>query len=222
MKHLLPHLVVVTLLATLAMPVTVPAQEVVSPLPGVLGNIQTITADSLDVQTKAGLVHVKIRQPLATYKQIPSDLSHVTSTSFVGLVSAERPDGTQQAQHILLFPPKLRGAAEGSWMMDATPGAATHSRMTNGSVSRPVASQSRMTNGTVQRGSGTTLVVRYQGGAQTISVPPNVGVTEAARAKVSLAVGDRIYAATEKLPNGSLTADKIFLAAPAPSHNAGQ
>ncbi len=79
-----------------------------------------------------------------------------------------------------------------------------------------------MTNGTVQKGSGTTLVVRYQGGAQTISVPSNVGVTEAARAKVTLAVGDRVYAATEKLPDGTLITNKIFLADPAPSHNAGQ
>ena len=55
--------------------------------------------------------------------------------------------------------------------MDAAPGATTHSRMTNGSVSRPAVSHSRMTNGTVQKGSGTTLVVHYQDGSQTISVP---------------------------------------------------
>jgi hypothetical protein len=221
-RHPLLHVAGVVILVALATPYTVLAQEVAAPLPGVLGNIQTITATSFEVQTKTGVVHVNIRQPLTTYKQIPSDLSHVTSTSFVGLVSVELPDGTQQAQHILLFPPELRGAAEGSVVMDAAPDATTHSRMTNGSISRPVASQSRMTNGTVQKGSDTTLVVRYQGGAQTVSVPPNVGVTEAVRAKVTLAVGDRIYAATEKLPDGTLTTSKIFLADPAPSHNTGQ
>jgi hypothetical protein len=82
-------------------------------------------------------------------------------------------------------------------MMDAAPGAMTHSRMTNGSASRPVTSHSRMTNGTVQKGSATTLVVHYQDGAQTVSVPPNVPVKEVAREKMMLASGDTVYAETE-------------------------
>jgi hypothetical protein len=79
-------------------------------------------------------------------------------------------------------------------------------------------SHSRMTNGTVQKGSGTTLVFHYQDGAQTISVPPNVPVTEVAREKVTFAVGDT-DAATEKLPNGTLTTDKVFLIAAAAPRN---
>jgi hypothetical protein len=70
-----------------------------------------------------------------------------------------------------------------------------------------------MTNGAVQKGSGTTLVVHTQDGAQTISVPPNVPVTEVVREKVTFAVGDIVYAATEELPNGTLTTDKVFLIA---------
>ena len=78
-------------------------------------------------------------------------------------------------------------------MMDAAPGAMTHSRMTNGLVSRPtMLLHSRMTNGTLQKGSGTTLVVHYQDGAQTISVPPNVPVTEVAREKVTFAAGNTV------------------------------
>ena len=107
-------------------------------------------------------------------------------------------------------------------MMDAAPGAMTHSRMTNGSVSRPATSHSRMTNGTVQKGSGTTLVVHYQDGAQTVSVPPNVPVTEVAREKVTLADGDTVYAATEKLPNGTLATNKVFLIAAAAPRNTKQ
>ena len=61
-----------------------------------------------------------------------------------------------------------------------------------------------MTNGTVQKGSGTTLVVRYQDGSQTISVPPNVPVTEVAPEKVTFSEGDIVYAATQKLPDGIL------------------
>ena len=107
-------------------------------------------------------------------------------------------------------------------MMNSAPGAMTHSRMTNGSVSRPAMSHSRMTNGTVQKGSGTTLVVHYQDGAQTVSVPPSVPVTEVAREKVMLASGDTVYAATEKLPNGALATNKVFLISAAAPRNTMQ
>jgi hypothetical protein len=221
MNHsLFRRLAFISLLAAQAAPHGAWAQEKAAPpLSGVKGKLQSFTGSSLDIQTPSGVVHVNIKQPLTTYKQVPSDLSHVTSTSFVGVASIKQADGTELATQIKIFPAELRGAGEGSSMMDAAPGAMTHSRMTNGSVSRPAMSHSRMTNGTVQKGSGTTLVVHYQDGAQTVSVPPNVPVTEVARDKVTLAAGDTVYAATQKLPNGTLATDKVFLiAAAAPQH----
>jgi hypothetical protein len=145
------------------------------PISGVIGKVQSFTGSSLDVQTPSGVVHVDVKQPLTTYKQIPSDLSHVTSASYVGVASTEQADGKEVAKQIIIFPAELSGAAEGSVLTDP-PGATTHSRMTNGSVSRPAVSHSRMTNGSVQKGSGTTLVVQYQGGSKTISMPANVPV----------------------------------------------
>jgi len=79
-----------------------------------------------------------------------------------------------------------------------------------------------MTNGTVQKGSGTTLVVQYQDGSKTISVPANVPVTQVAPEQVTFAPGDVVYATTEKLPNGTLVTDKIFLFIPAASPNTKQ
>ena len=223
MKRSLLRLVFISLLAAQAAPHGAWAQvKSAPPLSGVKGKLQSFTGSSLDILTQSGVVQVNIKQPLTTYKQIPSDLSHVTSTSFVGVASIKQADGTELATQIKIFPPELRGAGEGSSMMDAAPGAMTHSRMTNGSVSRPATSHSRMTNGTVQKGSGTTLVVHYQDGAQTVSVPPNVPVTEVAREKVTLADGDTVYAATEKLPNGTLTTDKVFLIAVAAPRNTKQ
>jgi hypothetical protein len=179
------------------------------PLAGVLGKVQSFTGSSLDVATPSGVVHVRVTQPLATYKQIPSDLSHVASTSYVGVASEQQADGRELAKQVIIFPKELRGTAEGSVLLDA-PGATTHNRMTNGSVSSPAVSHSRMTNGTVQKDGSSTLVVRYQDGSQTISVPAGVPVTLVAREKVTLGVGDTIYAATEKLPDGTLTTNKIF------------
>jgi hypothetical protein len=179
------------------------------PLSGVLGKVQSFTGSSLDVATPTGVIHVKVTQPLATYKQIPSDLSHVTSNSYVGVASVQQADGTELAKQIIIFPEELRGAAEGSVLTDA-PGATTHSRMTNGSVSRPAVSHSRMTNGSVEKGGGSTLVVRYQDGAQTISTPAGIPVMLVAKLPVTLGHGDVIYAPTEKLPDGTLTTNKIF------------
>jgi hypothetical protein len=186
------------------------AQQAAPPIDGVIGKLQSFDGKSLDVQTPNGVVHVTVKQPLTTYKQIPSDLSHITPSSYVGAASTEQ-NGKQVAKQVFIFPAELSGAAEGSVLTDP-PGATSHSRMTNGSVSQP--SHSRMTNGTAQK-SGTTLVLNYQGGSQTITVPPNVPVTEVAAQNVTFTPGDVIYATTEKLADGTLTTDKIFQFIPA-------
>jgi hypothetical protein len=197
------------------------ATQAAPPISGVIGKVQSFTGSALDVQTPSGVVHVDVKQPLTTYKQIPSDLSHVTSASYVGVASTEQADGKEVAKQIIIFPAELSGAVEGSVLTDP-PGATTHSRMTNGSVSRSPVSHSRMTNGTVQKGNGTTLVVQYQDGSKTISVPANVPVTQVAPEQVTFATGDIVYAATEKLPNGTLATDKIFLFIPAASPDTKQ
>src|ERR1700729_3127525 len=213
----LHRFVYLTLLVALATAHTFWAQATAAPpISGVIGKLQSFDGKSLDVATPSGVVHVSVKQPLTTYKQIPSDLSHVASAPYIGVASAEQ-DGKQVAKQIFIFPAELSGAAEGS-VLTAPPGTTTHSRMTNGTVSRPSVSHSRMTNGTVEKGSGTTLVVRYQDGSQTISVPPNVPVTEVPPEKVTLTPGDVIYATTQKLPDGTLETDKIFQFIPAASH----
>src|SRR5713101_7583808 len=145
MMHPLSCIVFISLLAAQAIPNTVRAQvKAAPPISGVIGKVQSFTGSSLDVQTPSGVVHVEVKQPLTTYKQLPSDLSHVTSASYVGVASTEQTDGKEVAKQIIIFPPELRGAAEGSVLTDPS-GAMTHSRMTNGSVSRPAESHSRMT-----------------------------------------------------------------------------
>ncbi len=219
LKLLYVAAVVTVMLAAQAIPNIVLAQaEPAPPLSGVLGKVQTYTGSSLDVATPSGLVHVTVTQPLATYKQIPSDLSHVTANSYVGVASVQQADGTELAKQVIIFPKELRGAAEGSVLLDA-PDATTHNRMTNGSVSTPAVSHSRMTNGTVQKGASNTLVVRYQDGSQTISIPTGVQVVLVAKEAVTLSAGDTIYAATEKLPDGMLTTNKILqIVAASPSN----
>src|SRR5712672_2546875 len=222
MKHPLLRLAFVTLLAAQAIPSTVWAQvQPAPPISGVIGKVQSFTGSSLEVQTPSGVVRVDVKQPLTTYKQIPSDLSHVTAASYVGVASTEQADGKEVAKQIIIFPAELRGAAEGSVLTDP-PGATTHSRMTNGSVARSAESHSRMTNGTVQKGNGTTLVVQYQDGSKAISVPANVPVVQVVPEQVTLTAGDTIYLTTNKLPDGTLTTNKILVIAPAVSPSTKQ
>jgi len=219
LRDKLLHLAAIFLLAAQVIPNIARAQpQPAPPLAGVLGKVQSFTGRSLDVATPAGVIHVKVTQPLATYKQIPSDLNHVTSNSYVGVASVQQADGTELAKQVIIFPKELRGAAEGSVLTDV-PGATTHSRMTNGSVSKPAVSHSRMTNGTVQKGDSSTLVVRYQDGSQTISIPSGVPVVMVAKEPVTVSAGDTVYAATEKLPDGTLTTNKILQIAAATGSN---
>src|SRR6267142_628611 len=101
-KHPLLHLVFVTLLAALATPGTVWAQvQAAPPIAGVIGKVQSFTGSSFEVQTPSGVIHIDIKQPLTTYKQIPSDLSHVASASYVGVASTEQADGKEVAKQII-------------------------------------------------------------------------------------------------------------------------
>jgi hypothetical protein len=90
------------------------AQQAAPPIDGVIGKLQSFDGKSLDVMTPAGAVHVAVKEPLTTYKQIPSDLSHVATAPYIGVASTEQADGKQVAKQIFIFPPELRGAAEGS------------------------------------------------------------------------------------------------------------
>jgi hypothetical protein len=210
-QYSLRHFAFVALLAALVMPAIVWAQAA-PPIDGVIGKLQSFDGKTLVVGTAAGVVNMVVKQPLTTYKQIPSDLSHVAAAPYIGVASAEGADGKQVAKQIFIFPVELRGAAEGSVLTDP-PGATSHSRMTNGTVSRP--SHSRMTNGTVQKSGGATLVVNYQDGSQTITIPPGVPVTQVAPQKVTFSPGDVVYATTQKLPDGTVETDKIFQFIPA-------
>jgi hypothetical protein len=195
------------------------AQDVAPPISGALGQVQSVGDQSITIQNKAGLLHIDITQPLTTYHVVPSDLNHVTENDYIGVASTALADGTAVAKQIFIFPAELRGAVEGSVVMDAQPGAATPSRMTNGSVSlrRAAESHSRMTNGVVHKGSGTTLVVHYQDGAQTISVPAGVAVVAIVPGEVQLAAGETAYAKTDKRADGTLTTHMILVIGGPPS-----
>ena len=67
-RHPLLHIAAISLLAAQAIPNIASAQvEAAPPLAGVLGKVQSFTGKSLDVQTVSGVVHVAVKQPIATF-----------------------------------------------------------------------------------------------------------------------------------------------------------
>jgi len=162
----------------------------------------------LTVSSDSGVVKVAIAAPLDVYSRVPAQLSDVKESSFVGVTSVAQPDGSQRATEIHIFPEKLRGTGEGSYLMTQQPGASgSKSTMTNGTVSAP-----RMTNGSISAQSGGKLTVQYNGGTQTITVPANVSVTAIASSQTKLPPGSKVIVLATKQPDGTLKASAAMLA----------
>jgi hypothetical protein len=190
----------------------------------VRGTVTSASASQVVIQTDTGAVTVKLTQPFHLFARVPSDLSQVKQSSFIGVTTVKQPDGSEQATEIHVFPEELRGVGEGSRMMAPqssgsasrmTNGNVSASRMTNGNVSASrmtngSVSQSRMSNGSVSSTNGSSLVVQYAGGSQNVTVPPNTPVTAFKIASKNLAVGDKISVLATRAPDGSLTSDKAL------------
>lgn len=182
----------------------------------VRGNLTAISDTALDLSSDSGAVHVAIAGPLDVYARVPATLSQVTETSFVGVTSVTQPDGSQRATEVHIFPDKLRGTGEGSYLMQRGNRGGNPSTMTNGTVSgsgAPTDSSKtpRMTNGSVSGKPGGTLTVKYQGGTQTITIPPDVSVTAIAPSTTPLAAGANVSVTAIKQPDGTLKASFVML-----------
>ena len=176
------------------------------------GTVERASADELAIKPRTGsdAVTVKLVQPFHLYSRVPGDLSHLKDRSFVGVTSVKQSDGTERASAIGILPEELRGVAEGSYMMN-TPAGATPSRMTNGNVSASrmtngTASQAGNSNGGVKGKDASTLTVQYQGGVQTITVPPDTPVNEYQLTTAMPVVGDRVFLLARKAADGALDA----------------
>jgi hypothetical protein len=184
----------------------------------VRGVVESISGDMLTVESQTGPVKIHFGSPLQLYRDMPSDLAHVNSTSFVGVTSVKQPDGSEQATEIHIFPEELRGTGEGSYLLDQSQTTASgNSRMNNGIVSKSRMT-SRMTNGTVNTTPGaSTLAVQYKGGTQTISVPANIPVTVLALSQEALKQGQNVLVLATKQQDGLLTATRIISRGNAPT-----
>ena len=155
------------------------------------GKIVSVTPDALVVQTlTGGNVSLALNGGTHYLKVVPSSLDKIEPGSYIGTPTKEV-GATQVALGVMIFPVAMQGLNAGHFPYDRLPdttvsGAAnTASKMTNGNVSAvtfpPGANvNTSMTNGSVSantsRNAVKQLTVTYNGGQQTILVPPTAPV----------------------------------------------
>jgi hypothetical protein len=199
----------------------------------VRGTLKDVSDSIVTLTTPTGDIRVALMAPVKVYTRAPADLARVSDHVFIGVTSVPQPDGSQRATEIHVFPDELRGLGEGSRPM-AAPSGGSGGTMTNGSVSasRMTNDSATMTNGSASMtngsatmtngaasmkngasgGTGRTMTVAYNGGSQTITVPPNVSVTEIVATPTRLAPGASVVIPATKRPDGTLTTSRIMLA----------
>ena len=156
------------------------------------GTIESADQNSMTVQTLQGeTVKVSLNDATKYVTVVKSSLSNVEKGSFIGTATKGAGD-FQVALEVVIFPPSLRGTGEGHYDWDKLPdttmagGGSVSSKMTNGTVEAAPSSGSKtevnstMTNGAVQsaieQGGAQRLTVTYNGGKQTILVPPTAPI----------------------------------------------
>ena len=189
------------------------------------GIVTAVSADVVTVHTATGDVSMSLdgTKYLTT---VHAGLKNITADSYIG-VASKTVGGKQVALDVIIFPPAMKGAAEGHLGWDRMPdttlagGANTASSMTNGSVvaiaqGRTVATtNSSMTNGSVTTASESDgakhLTITYKGGAQKVLVPPTASIVTmqfGAVSDIKPGVGIFVNAAVD---NGKTAAGLIII-----------
>ena len=155
------------------------------------GIVTAVSANEVTVRTVTGEVSMSVSGDTKYLTTVHADLNNITADSYVG-VASKTVGGKQVALDIIIFPPAMKGAAEGHFGWDRMPdttvagGANIASSMTNGSVAAvarggtAASTNSSLTNGSVatalESGGAKQLTVTYKGGEQIVLVPPTASI----------------------------------------------
>jgi len=166
----------------------------------VRGTIVSVSPDTVIVRAESGgNVSVLLNGGTHYLQVVRSSLDKIEPGSYIGTATKEI-GATQVALEVMIFPPAMQGLNAGHFDYDRLPdttlsgGATTASKMTNGSVSAVTATQAatvstKMTNGNVSAstsGNGVThLTLTYQGGEQSVLVPPTAPIVNLVPGRIS-------------------------------------
>jgi uncharacterized protein DUF5666 len=154
---------------------------------------QTLTIASRDNST----VDIKMADNFVVIGLVKAALSDIKAGTFVGIAGLAQPDGSFRAQEVLIFPESARGAGEGHYPWDLSPG----STMTNATV-----------DVMVERVEGPMLTLKHKGGSVQMTVPPDVPiVTFAPGDRALLQTGAHVFISAQQQPDGTVTAGRALV-----------
>lgn len=193
----------------------------------VRGTVKSVSDTVLVVHTAGGSDQTVNLTGTTGYLEVTkSNLNRIERGSYIGTATKSR-GGKLVALGVLIFPPSMKGASEGHFSWDSIPdttlsgGAVTNSAMTNGTVAgaEPVAAaktaKSTMTNGTVSSAGKSDgakrITVTYNGGQQTVLVPPTAPVVAVVLGTKSDVTEGSVVFINALQQDGKLTAGAVFV-----------
>jgi hypothetical protein len=172
------------------------------------GVVVAVKGDTLEVKTQAGQpVAIQLPKDAKVALADKSDLSSITTGTFVGTAAVPQQDGSLRALEVHLFPESMRGTGEGHRPWDLQPG----SSMTNGNVVQMGSPPSTMTNATVKKAGANErkLLLGYKDGEKTVVVPEGTPIVKLEPAdRSALRPGAHVFVIANKR-EGKLTAERL-------------
>ncbi|GGF11577.1 hypothetical protein GCM10011611_16570 [Aliidongia dinghuensis] len=202
LRKLLPALLVATTVLPAAAVLTAPAPAMAQSQPAdqvrVRGSVISLGDKALKVKTREGsTVDVTLANGWKVSGVAKAAITDIKPGDYVGIASLRKADGGDGALEVLIFPPALKGAGEGSHGWDLKP----NSSMTNATVADAVKGVD-----------GQTVTVSYQGKEKKISIPDGTPVVTLAPAtKDDLIPGAIVFITAVKDPSGTLATRQIVV-----------
>lgn len=164
----------------------------------VRGTVVALTGDQLQVKSRDGLpVTVTLKPGWVVSGVAKASISDIKTGDYVGIASLAKSEGGDGALEVLIFPPKLKGTAEGSFGWDLKP----NSTMTNATVADAVKSVD-----------GSVVTVNYHGQEKKISIPEGTPVVTLAPATPDdMKPGTVVFISAEKGADGAIMAGNLVI-----------
>ena len=192
-KDILPALLLgLTAIASTALPAApVHAEDQKPDQIHVRGSIVSYSGSALKVKTREGeTVDVTLADGWKLASVANAAVTDIKPGDFVGIASLPNAGGGDGALEVLIFPPAMKGAGEGSYGWDLKP----NSSMTNATVADAVKGVD-----------GRTVTVSYHGKEKKIAIPDGTPVvTIAPASNDDLVAGAVVFIPAEKAASGPL------------------
>jgi hypothetical protein len=172
------------------------AQAPANPPVRIRGTVEKIEGTNLTVKTNSGQsVTIKLADNYAVIGIAKASVADVASGKFIGTTTLGERDGALVALEVHIFPEAMRGTGEGHYDWDLRPA----SKMTNANVAN-----------VTSMGKDRVLTVQYKGGEKKVLVPESAVIVSFTPTERSvLKPGAKVFAVTQRQPDGSLTAARV-------------